>query len=201
MPYSTIGTLVSSNALGRPQLLIVNTDPLTRDLYTHILNLEGYGVETAGDGANALEWLEMEEFPASNQTSILEENGSNWVGWGSVRTGIPGWPRLNGVTSHNFLHGSIDHSGTPKHGIEFSRRAFPLLRFQRPHLWWSIRMNDLRVTSQASATREARLRRSFVLRLNCSRQPAPLQRDNCSRSFSNQVRGQKTSAPVTDLVH
>jgi CheY-like chemotaxis protein len=65
MPYSTIGTLVSSNALGRPQLLIVNTDPLTRDLYTHILNLEGYGVETAGDGANALEWLEMEEFPAS----------------------------------------------------------------------------------------------------------------------------------------
>jgi CheY-like chemotaxis protein len=65
MSYSTIGTPVSINALGRPQLLIVNTDPLTRELYTHLLNLEGYDVETAGDGANGLEWLEMEEFPAS----------------------------------------------------------------------------------------------------------------------------------------
>jgi CheY-like chemotaxis protein len=65
MSYSTISTPVSVNALSRPQLLIVNTDPLTREIYTHILNLEGYDVETAGDGANAPEWLEMEGFPAS----------------------------------------------------------------------------------------------------------------------------------------
>jgi DNA-binding NtrC family response regulator len=75
MSYSTIGTPVSINALGRLQLLIVNADPLTRELYTHALNLEGYDVETAGDGADALEWLEMEEFPAARQSSSLEENG------------------------------------------------------------------------------------------------------------------------------
>ena len=75
MSHSTIGTPISINALGRPQLLIVNADPLTRELYTHVLNLEGYDVETAGDGADALEWLEMEEFPAAHQSSGLEQNG------------------------------------------------------------------------------------------------------------------------------
>jgi CheY-like chemotaxis protein len=64
-------------ALGRPQLLIVNDDPLTRELYAHVLNLEGYDIETAGDGADALEWLEMEEFPAAHQSSSLQENGLN----------------------------------------------------------------------------------------------------------------------------
>jgi CheY-like chemotaxis protein len=77
MSYSTIGTPVSTNALGRPQLLIVNDDPLTRELYTHVLNLEGYDAETAGDGADALEWLEMEEFPAAHQSSGLQESGLN----------------------------------------------------------------------------------------------------------------------------
>jgi hypothetical protein len=77
MSSSTIGTPVSSNALGRPKLLIVNDDPLTRELYTHFLNLEGYDVETAGDGAEKLEWLEMEEFPAAHQSSSLQENSSN----------------------------------------------------------------------------------------------------------------------------
>jgi CheY-like chemotaxis protein len=77
MSYSTIGTPVSINALGRPQLLIVNDDPLTRELYTHVLNLEGYDVETAGDGADALERLEMEEFPAAHQSSSLQENDLN----------------------------------------------------------------------------------------------------------------------------
>jgi DNA-binding response OmpR family regulator len=79
MSYSTIGNPVSINALGRLPLLIVNTDPLTRELYTHALNLEGYHVETAGDGADALEWHEMEEFPAAHQSSSLEENGLNSV--------------------------------------------------------------------------------------------------------------------------
>jgi hypothetical protein len=77
MSYSTIGTLVSTNALGRPPLLIVNADPLTREIYTHLLNLEAYDPETADDGAEALEWLEMEEFPAAHQSSGLEENGFN----------------------------------------------------------------------------------------------------------------------------
>jgi CheY-like chemotaxis protein len=63
MSYSTIGTPDSINALGRPQLLLLNDDPLTRELDTHVLNLEGYDVETAGHGADSLQWLEMEEFP------------------------------------------------------------------------------------------------------------------------------------------
>jgi CheY-like chemotaxis protein len=75
MSYSTIGTPLSIDALGRPQLLIVNTDPLTRELYTHILNLEGYDVETAAHGADALEWLEMEELSAAHQSSGLQQNG------------------------------------------------------------------------------------------------------------------------------
>jgi CheY-like chemotaxis protein len=77
MSYSTIDTPVSIDALGRLRLLIVNADPLTRELYTHALNLEGYHIETAGDGADALEWLEMEEFPAAHQSSGLEQNGLN----------------------------------------------------------------------------------------------------------------------------
>jgi CheY-like chemotaxis protein len=78
MSYSTIGTPVSIKVLGRRlQLLIVNPDPLTRELYTHALNLEGYHVETAGAGADALEWLEMEEFPAAHQSSSLKDNGLN----------------------------------------------------------------------------------------------------------------------------
>jgi CheY-like chemotaxis protein len=64
MSDSTLDTSLSINAPGRPQLLIANTDPLTRELYTHLLNLEGYGVETAADEAEALEWLEMDELPA-----------------------------------------------------------------------------------------------------------------------------------------
>ena len=68
MSYSTIGTPVSIDALDRLQLLIVNPDPLTRELYTHALNLGGYDVETPSDGADALEWLEMKEFPGSHQS-------------------------------------------------------------------------------------------------------------------------------------
>jgi hypothetical protein len=64
MSYSTTGTPVSNNVLGRLQLLFVNSDPLTRELYTHALNLEGYNVERAGDGPDALQWFEMEAFPA-----------------------------------------------------------------------------------------------------------------------------------------
>jgi hypothetical protein len=71
MSYSAIGTPVSVNALGRPQLLILNTDPLTRELYTHALNLEACDVETAGDGSIALEWLEMVEFPTVHQSYQL----------------------------------------------------------------------------------------------------------------------------------
>jgi DNA-binding response OmpR family regulator len=63
------------DALGRPQLLIVNTDPLTRELYTHLLNLEGYDVETASDGADSLVWLEMEELSVADQSSGLQQNG------------------------------------------------------------------------------------------------------------------------------
>jgi DNA-binding NtrC family response regulator len=61
MPYSAIDTSISKDAPGRPRLLIVNPDPLTRELYTHVLNLDGYDVESAGDGADALEWLAVEE--------------------------------------------------------------------------------------------------------------------------------------------
>ncbi len=62
MLYSAIDNSLSNDAPGRPRLLIVNPDPLTRELYTHVLNLDGYAVESAGDGADALEWLAGEEF-------------------------------------------------------------------------------------------------------------------------------------------
>jgi CheY-like chemotaxis protein len=77
MSYSTTGTPVSNNVLGRLQLLFVNSDPLTRELYTHALNLEGYNVERAGDGPDALQWFEMEGFPPAHQNSSLEQNGLN----------------------------------------------------------------------------------------------------------------------------
>jgi DNA-binding NtrC family response regulator len=71
MSYSTIGTPLFIIALGRPQLLIVNDDPLTRDLYTHVLNLEGYDLETAGDGADAQKCLEMEEFSTVHRSGPM----------------------------------------------------------------------------------------------------------------------------------
>jgi DNA-binding NtrC family response regulator len=74
MSYSSIGTSLFIDTLGRPQLLIVNTDPLTRELYTHLLNLEGYDVETESDGADTLESLEMGDRPAVQQSSGLEQN-------------------------------------------------------------------------------------------------------------------------------
>jgi hypothetical protein len=77
MSYSTTGTPVSNNVLGRLQLLFVNSDPLTRELYTHALNLEGYNVERAGDDPDALQWFEMEEFRPAHQNSSLEQNGLN----------------------------------------------------------------------------------------------------------------------------
>jgi DNA-binding response OmpR family regulator len=46
----------------RPRLLIVNEDPLTRELHSLALNLEGYDFETACDGAAALERLAVEQF-------------------------------------------------------------------------------------------------------------------------------------------
>jgi hypothetical protein len=74
MSDSKIGTPVSTRALGRTQLLIVNPDPLTREFYTHLLNLEGYDLETAGDGAEALGWLEMKEFPAAHPRCRPKKN-------------------------------------------------------------------------------------------------------------------------------
>jgi len=62
MTYSTISIPTSANDSWRPRLLVVNEDPLTRELHTLVLNLEGYDVETAGDGAAALERLAVEEF-------------------------------------------------------------------------------------------------------------------------------------------
>jgi DNA-binding response OmpR family regulator len=62
MTYSTISIPISAKDSWRPRLLIVNEDPLTRELHTLVLNLEGYDVETACDGATALERLAVEQF-------------------------------------------------------------------------------------------------------------------------------------------
>jgi len=64
MTYSTISIPISANDSWRPRLLIVNEDPLTRELHTLVLSLEGYDVETACDGAAALERLAVEQFDA-----------------------------------------------------------------------------------------------------------------------------------------
>jgi CheY-like chemotaxis protein len=45
-----------------PRILIVDDDPLIRELHTLVLNLDGYEVEAATDGADALERLAAEHF-------------------------------------------------------------------------------------------------------------------------------------------
>ena len=60
MLYSAIENSLS-NIPRRPRSLIVNPDLLIRELYTHLLNLDGYPIESVSDGADA-EWLAMEEF-------------------------------------------------------------------------------------------------------------------------------------------
>jgi len=62
MTDSTTSIPIFANDSWRPRLLIVNEDPLTRELHALVLNLEGYDVETACDGAAALERLAVEEF-------------------------------------------------------------------------------------------------------------------------------------------
>ena len=64
MTYSTISIPISADDSWRPRLLVVNENPLTRELHTLVLNLEGYDVETACDGAAALERLAVEQFDA-----------------------------------------------------------------------------------------------------------------------------------------
>ena len=59
MTHSTIGIPNSANDLRSSRVLVVNADPLTRELYTLVLKLEGYDVETACDGADALSRLAM----------------------------------------------------------------------------------------------------------------------------------------------
>ena len=62
MPYSTIRIATSASDSPRPRLLIVDDDPLIRELHALVLNIEGYDVETACDGAVALERLAVEKF-------------------------------------------------------------------------------------------------------------------------------------------
>jgi DNA-binding response OmpR family regulator len=62
MTYPTISIPISAKESSRPRLLIVNEDPLTRELHTLVLHLVGYDVETACDGATALERLAVEPF-------------------------------------------------------------------------------------------------------------------------------------------
>ena len=44
------------------RLLIVDDDPMIRELHALVLNLEGYQVETVADGAEALERLAVQRF-------------------------------------------------------------------------------------------------------------------------------------------
>ncbi|MDR3401198.1 MAG: response regulator [Chthoniobacter sp.] len=46
----------------RARLLVVDDEQLLRELYGRVLSLEGYEVETAEDGIEALEWLAKERF-------------------------------------------------------------------------------------------------------------------------------------------
>jgi len=50
------------DAAPRARLLVVDDEQLIRELYARVLSLEGYEVETAEDGVEALEWLAREHF-------------------------------------------------------------------------------------------------------------------------------------------
>ena len=52
----------SANNSTRPRLLVVEDDAAIRQLHALVLNLQGYQVETACDGAAGLERLAEEEF-------------------------------------------------------------------------------------------------------------------------------------------
>ena len=52
----------SANNSTRPRLLVVEDDAAMRELHALVLNLQGYQVETACDGAAGLERLAEEEF-------------------------------------------------------------------------------------------------------------------------------------------
>jgi CheY-like chemotaxis protein len=62
MPSFSLRIPPSPHATPRPRLLIVDDDQLMRTLHTLVLQGAGYDVDTAGDGAAALERLAEEKF-------------------------------------------------------------------------------------------------------------------------------------------
>jgi CheY-like chemotaxis protein len=55
----------SSSAAGAPKILVVDDDPDVRDVLALVLELEGYGVERAVDGIDALLALRTGPLPAA----------------------------------------------------------------------------------------------------------------------------------------
>ncbi len=62
MPHPTCNPDIPAPRLPRARLLVVDDDPLIRELHARVLGLAGYEVETAGDGIDALERLAEESF-------------------------------------------------------------------------------------------------------------------------------------------
>ena len=62
MYNSMTGIPTSTNHSQRPRLLVVDGDAAIRELHALVLNLEGYDVETACEGPDALERLATEKF-------------------------------------------------------------------------------------------------------------------------------------------
>ena len=84
MSYSTIRIPTAAHDSPRPRLLIVDDDPCIRELHTLVLRSEGYEVETAADGAAALERLAVKIFDLVVTDRAMPTDGasliSRWLG-------------------------------------------------------------------------------------------------------------------------
>ena len=72
-----------SSAGKRPTILIVDDDPAIRALLTEMLSMEGYAMETAKDGVEAIAFLR--DLPPTFRIILLDLLMPNIDGWGVVR--------------------------------------------------------------------------------------------------------------------
>jgi CheY-like chemotaxis protein len=99
-----LATSPSANNSTRPRLLVVEDDAAMRELHALVLNLQGYQVEIACDGAAGLERLADEEFDLVVDVVVTER----------------AMPNLDGVRMVLALR-SAGSKYPDRHGLRFPR--------------------------------------------------------------------------------
>jgi CheY-like chemotaxis protein len=105
-----------SSAGTRPTILVVDDEPALRDMLTSVLKLEGYSVEVAPDGQDAINI--MQNAPTTRRVILLDllmqnVNGAGVVRWLVEHPDIRANSRIILMSANNNLKAAFDltHDG------------------------------------------------------------------------------------------